>query len=64
MLRAGHGWDELLLTGFVLVLLTLGLAFANGANDVSKSIATLVAVAMSFGSVLGGFRVTETSQDQ
>ncbi len=60
MLRAGHGWDELLLTGFVLVLLTLGLAFANGANDVSKGIATLVAVAMSFGSVLGGFRVTET----
>jgi phosphate/sulfate permease len=47
-------------TGFVLVLLTLGLAFANGANDVSKGIATLVAVAMSFGSVLGGFRVTET----
>ena len=60
MLRAGHGWDELLLTGFVLLLLTLGLAFANGANDVSKGIATLVAVAMSFGSVLGGFRVTET----
>jgi PiT family inorganic phosphate transporter len=27
---------------FVLVLLTLGLAFANGANDVSKGIATLV----------------------
>jgi phosphate/sulfate permease len=26
----------------VLVLLTLGLAFANGANDVSKGIATLV----------------------
>jgi phosphate/sulfate permease len=42
VLRAGHGWDELLLTGFVLVLLTLGLAFANGANDVSKGIATLV----------------------
>ncbi|MGZ5428225.1 MAG: anion permease [Thermoanaerobaculia bacterium] len=42
MLRAGHGWDELLLMGFVLVLLTLGLAFANGANDVSKGIATLV----------------------
>ena len=42
MLRAGHGWDELLLTGFVLLLLTLGLAFANGANDVSKGIATLV----------------------
>ena len=28
--------------GLVLVLLTLGLAFANGANDVSKGIATLV----------------------
>ena len=28
--------------GIVLVLLTLGLAFANGANDVSKGIATLV----------------------
>lgn len=42
MLRAGHGWDELLLMGLVLVLLTLGLAFANGANDVSKGIATLV----------------------
>ncbi len=28
--------------GVVLVLLTLGLAFANGANDVSKGIATLV----------------------
>ncbi|MGE5716347.1 MAG: inorganic phosphate transporter, partial [Acidobacteriota bacterium] len=27
---------------FVLVLLTLGLAFANGANDVSKGVATLV----------------------
>jgi PiT family inorganic phosphate transporter len=31
-----------LLMGIVLVLLTLGLAFANGANDVSKGIATLV----------------------
>ena len=28
--------------GALLVLLTLGLAFANGANDVSKGIATLV----------------------
>ncbi len=28
--------------GAVLILLTLGLAFANGANDVSKGIATLV----------------------
>lgn len=42
MLRAGHGWDELLLMALVLVLLTLGLAFLNGANDVSKGIATLV----------------------
>jgi PiT family inorganic phosphate transporter len=31
-----------LLMAVVLVLLTLGLAFANGANDVSKGIATLV----------------------
>jgi PiT family inorganic phosphate transporter len=31
-----------LLMGVVLVLLALGLAFANGANDVSKGIATLV----------------------
>jgi PiT family inorganic phosphate transporter len=42
VLRAGHGWNELLLMSLVLVLLTLGLAFANGANDVSKGIATLV----------------------
>jgi inorganic phosphate transporter, PiT family len=42
VLRAGHGRDELLLMALVLVLLTLGLAFANGANDVSKGIATLV----------------------
>ncbi|HSB63740.1 MAG TPA: inorganic phosphate transporter [Thermoanaerobaculia bacterium] len=42
MLRAGRGRDELLLMSLVLVLLTLGLAFANGANDVSKGIATLV----------------------
>lgn len=34
--------DGVLLMGVVLVLLTLGLAFANGANDVSKGIATLV----------------------
>jgi PiT family inorganic phosphate transporter len=42
VLHAGHGRAELLLMGLVLVLLTLGLAFANGANDVSKGIATLV----------------------
>jgi len=45
VLRAGV--DEprrngVLLMGVVLVLLTVGLAFANGANDVSKGIATLV----------------------
>jgi PiT family inorganic phosphate transporter len=42
VLRAGHRWDGVLLMGAVLILLTLGLAFANGANDVSKGIATLV----------------------
>jgi PiT family inorganic phosphate transporter len=42
VLRARRGRDGVLLMGLVLVLLTLGLAFANGANDVSKGIATLV----------------------
>ena len=38
MLRAGR----MLLMTALLLLLTLALAFANGANDVSKGIATLV----------------------
>jgi len=37
----------MLLMAIVLILLTLGVAFANGANDVSKGVATLVGAGLS-----------------
>ncbi|MGH7700681.1 MAG: inorganic phosphate transporter [Gemmatimonadales bacterium] len=45
MLR--HRGGVLLMLGAVLIALTLGVAYANGANDVSKGIATLVGSGVS-----------------
>jgi inorganic phosphate transporter, PiT family len=45
-------------------ILALGVAATGGFGISGLTFYALVAVAMSFGSVLGGFRVTETSQDQ